>query len=1249
MNIFYPDELPIIEHKQSIIETLQQHQVTIIEGETGSGKTTQIPKMCLEAFPDNKLLIGCTQPRRIATSTVAARVSEELGGLGNCVGYKIRFHDHTNRSTQIKFMTDGVLLAETRNDRLLSKYSILIIDEAHERSLNIDFLLGFIKQLIAKRLDLKVIITSATIDADAFSTHFNDAPIIRVAGRTFPINVRYNPISTEESDDKDGPINHCVQTVSDLHSSPVHGDILIFLPTERDIRECCRLLEQRNLQAIILPMYGRLPAADQKRIFQRFKKTKIVVATNVAETSITVPGIRYVIDSGLARISHYNVRAKTTSLPICKISKSSCDQRKGRAGRLGPGDCIRLFSEEDYEEREQYTLPEIKRSNLAEVILQMIALNLGDPATFPFIEPPYKNAIREGYRLLFELGAISSSMRLTKHGKIMAGLPIDPCISRVLIEAKTNNCLREIKIIASVLAIQDPRIRPADKEKEADAIHKEFSHPHSDFMVFINIWNQFHTVQNKVRSWSRLKKYCKANFLSFQRMREWFDLHDQLERILSAREGFTDNTSDASYEQIHRSLLAGFLRNIARKKQAHRYQGAHNKELMVFPGSHQFLKSGQWLLAASFIETNNLYALTVATIEPEWIENVGSTLCKYSWTNPRWQKKTGRVVADETVSLFGLILSAGRIVDFAKKDAKNRDEARDIFIQSALVAGDLKGTYPFLTHNLALLQKWQIAEEKLRVRNILVDDLTLHEFYAGRIPQHVYDQRTLNKFLKKKQASLEMVDDDVIRRKPEATELSDYPPYINIGSFQVRLDYHFEPGDGKDGVTFRLPVDYAQSLSPGTFDWLVPGLLQEKLTFLLKSLPKTLRKRLIPIRDTVDKILDDIDIGSGSFFLAIESSILKQFRLVVRRDEWSKKLPVHLQPRFLFFDPAGKELCSGRNLKDMQSTLNNTQDFKSKVDLLLLDKKLLSQWDKKKCQTWNFENLPKAIPSYTKQKEIAGFFYPTLVIKQDRGCVCITFETDQNISKKQNISGMLYLYRLQFTDQYKALTKLCTTALSGPSSLWLLEMGRKRKEIVDALIRYILLSLFGPLDGTIVSKEQFNATIRKVKQQGLFAGGKKVCDDLMAILRMRRTVQEAIQKTFAPEEKKNSYLPDKKEFFFALLSEIFPADFFFHPPNIQLEDIHRQLRSLHIRLERFSVNPAKDQTKEQQLSQHLENLNILETKDDDGDEEFHTSAAKYRFLVNEFKISLFSPEIKTRESVSAKKLNQLWRATLTKC
>ncbi len=816
MTFFYPENLPITSHKEAIIEKIIRHQVIVIAGDTGSGKTTQLPKMCLEALPENNLLIGCTQPRRIAASTVAARVADELGGAGEMVGYKIRFHDYTTQSTKIKFMTDGVLLAETRQDRLLSQYGVIIVDEAHERSLNIDFLLGYLKQLLHRRKDLKVIITSATIDTAAFSRHFNNAPIIKVSGRTYPVTIRYNPPEENVSGEKDGELEHCVQTVYDLFTTEPRGDILVFLPTEQDIRDCCQLLEKKIPQAVVLPIFGRLPAGDQKRIFQNFNEVKIVVATNVAETSVTVPGIRYVVDSGLARISFYNVRAKTTSLPVSRISQASCDQRKGRCGRIGPGLCVRLYSEDDFLDRPEFTLPEVKRSNLAEVILQMISLNLGDPEKFPFLDPPFKNAIREGYRLLRELGAINNSQKLTQRGRIMADLPIDPCIARIIIEAKENNCLREIKIISAALAIQDPRIRPADHEKEADTAHRQFSHPHSDFMVLLNIWNQFHTLDGNSRSWSKLKKYCKTNFLSFQRMREWFDLHTQLSRIIDRREGFTENGADASYEQIHKSFLAGFLRNLARKKQGNQYQGIHNKELMIFPGSHQFTKGGQWVVAASFIETSRLYALTVATIESIWIEAVAAELCKYSWSSPHWQKKTGQVIADEKVSLFGLIIATGRKVNFGKRSKKNRAAARDIFIQSALVSGELNGSYRFLDHNLALIKKWQDAEEKLRVRNIIADELTLSAFYDQRIPADVYDQTTFKRFLKreKNQSFLLMNDDDVLRRRPEENELIDYPLFFSIGTMQLRLEYHFEPGSDRDGVTFRLPYDFAATVTP---------------------------------------------------------------------------------------------------------------------------------------------------------------------------------------------------------------------------------------------------------------------------------------------------------------------------------------------------------------------------------------------------------------------------------------------------
>ncbi len=1251
MKYFYPDNLPIINHKDIIIESIIRHQVIVIAGDTGSGKTTQLPKMCLEALPENQLMIGCTQPRRIAASTVATRVAEELGEAGDTVGYKIRFHDYTTPLTKIKFMTDGVLLAETRQDRLLSRYGILIIDEAHERSLNIDFLLGYIKQLLLRRNDLKVIITSATIDTEAFSKHFNNAPIITVSGRSYPVTVRYNPQEEDVTGEKDSELEHCVLTICNLLSNEPRGDILVFLPTERDIRDCCNLLEKKIPQAVILPIFGRLPAGDQKRIFQNFNQVKIVVATNVAETSVTVPGIRYVVDSGLARISFYNVRARTTSLPVSRISRASCDQRKGRCGRVSPGLCIRLYSEEDFNDRPEYTQPELKRSNLAEVILQMISLDLGDPEEFPFLDPPFKNSIREGYRMLRELGAIDDKMRLTKRGRIMADLPIDPCIARIIIEAKENNCLREIKIISSALAIQDPRIRPADQEKEADAAHKEFGHPHSDFMVLLNIWNQFHNVENNTKSWSKLKKYCATHFLSFQRMREWFDLHTQLSRIVDTREGFSDNSSDASYEQIHKSFLAGFLQNLAIKKQGNLYQGTHNKELMIFPGSHQYTKGGQWLVAASFIETSRLYALTVATIESDWIESVAGQLCKYSWSSPHWQKKTGQVIADEKVSLFGLIIATGRKVNFGKRSKKNIGPARDIFIQSGLVAGELNGSYPFLTHNQALIKKWQDTEEKLRVRNIVADELALHAFYAQKIPLDVYDQTTLNKFLKNKKSKtfLMMHDEDVLMRKPEEKELIDYPPTLSLGSIQLRLEYHFEPGSEKDGVTFRIPSAIADTLSPGVFEWLVPGLLHEKLTFLLKALPKSIRKRLVPISNTVDSLLDDMNHGSSSLYSALETSILKRFKLLIRRSDWSDNLPLHLQPRFLFFDDAGNELCTGRNLRELLTRQTIREAPAHQRTLRDTDQKIIDRWSDTTHTTWDFSGLPNTISIYTPQGEIAGFLYPVLIAQPDGSCVRIAFEKDKSTAEKLNRKGILYLYTLQFSQQYKALKKLCTTTLSGPSSVWLMNLGKTRREVIDRLLDCILSSLFGPVPGEIVSEKTFYTTIKNLESRGLYAAGQKICGELMALVRKRRTAQDTIRKIFAQESKIFMFPADKEAEFIAHLDDIFPVNLLSDTTPIDFQNIDRQLQSLIVRLERFHANPTKDNQKAAQLLPYLENLHQLMEKREELSGEALERVFRFRDLVNEYRISLFSPEIKTREPISPKKLDQQWRLTLAKC
>ncbi len=1251
MNFYYPSDLPIASQKDTIIEALQQHQVVIVAGDTGSGKTTQLPKMCLEAFPDNNLLIGCTQPRRIAATSVSTRVAEELGDPNKIVSYKIRFRDRTSSATKIKFMTDGVLLAETRNDRLLSKYGIIILDEAHERSLNIDFLLGYLKQLLSRRADLKIIITSATIDTEAFAKHFNDAPVISVSGRSHPISVDYQPAEQENGDEPEGIIEHCIKAVGTLFTTRPSGDILIFLATERDIRECCRLLENKFANTVILPLFGRLPSGDQRRIFQKSTQLKIIVATNVAETSLTVPGIRYVIDSGYARISQYNIRAKTTSLPVTKISQASCDQRKGRCGRVGPGHCIRLYSEEDFIDRPQFTIPEIKRSNLAEVILQMTSHGLGNPSDFPFLEPPFKNAIKEGYRLLSELGAIDSRMSLTKTGRFMADLPIDPCISRVILEAKEFNCLHEIKIISSILAIQDPRIRPAENEKAADTAHEKFKNPHSDFITILNLWNSYHKEYADNKSWSKLKTFCTQNFLSFQKMREWFDLHDQLDRLLEKRKGFSDNSSEASYEQIHRSILSGFLRNLAKKKRGRIFQGSHNKELMIFPGSGQFAKPPEWILGAAFIETNNLYALTVADINPEWVEPAASHLCKYSWSSPHWQKKSGQVVADETVSLFGLILSTGKKVNFGKRDKKNIVEARDIFIQEALVKGQLNGNYNFLSDNLAQIKHWEESEEKLRVRNIVADDLSFYTFYAAKIPETVYDQRTLNKFLSKRGKSkfLHMTDQDILLRQLDENELVNFPATTSIGAMQLRLEYHFEPGADRDGVTFRLPLSFAGSVSPGHFDWLVPGLLHEKITFLFKSLPKSIRKRLVPISESVSQVLDDVESGKGPLLPALEQSILKQFNFLIDRKDWKLDFPQHLQPRFLLFDDSGKEYCSGRNLASLLENVSKKELPAVSANYSNIDKKILDHWQDSEHKTWDFKGLPDEISTYTTTGEVSGFLYTALSPQPNKGCVSVTFSKDKEAARKTNTRGTLFLFCLEFKDQYKSLKKLCSTALSGPSTMLFVKFGRPRNEIVELALTYVLTHLVGPIPPGIIDETSYNTKRATVGQQGLFKEGQKYLDQLLSSLRKRRETEELIKNIFKKGKQKGHFLPPLQKKFISDLDSILPHDFLLSEHTEDFTEINRQFHGLAIRVERFYANPGKDAQKAKQLEPHLSKLNELLSRKKDLSKDAVSEMYQYQKMINDFRLSLFSPEIRSRQSVSSKKLELQWQITLAKC
>jgi ATP-dependent helicase HrpA len=1251
MQIHYPENLPVTAHRREIMNLLAAHQVIIVEGDTGSGKTTQIPKFCLEFAGPQGRLIGCTQPRRIAAITVAARVSEELGSHGRLVGYKIRFHDETSRDTRIKFMTDGVLLAESRSDPQLRRYQTIIIDEAHERSLNIDFLLGYVKQLLPSRPDLRVIVTSATIDTAAFSRHFDGAPIVRIAGRTYPVIVRYQPREDDLSEEKDGYIEHAVRAITDLHHGEGPGDILAFLPTEKDIRLCCGLLGDQLRQAVVLPIFGRLQAADQKKIFQNFPQRKIVVATNVAETSITVPGIRFVVDTGLARIATYNPRAKTIGLPISRISRAACDQRKGRCGRIGPGVCVRLYAEDDYLGRPEYTLPEIQRANLAEVILQMIALGLGDPATFPFIDPPHRSAIRDGYALLRELGAISDRHHLTGHGRIMADLPIDPCISRIILEARDNNCLREIKIIATALAIQDPRIRPAEKEKDADAAHKLFAHPHSDFLALLNIWNLFHQVQDQVKSWARLKKFCATHYLSFQRMREWLDLHEQLCRLLDQHGGFADNQTEAPYAAIHRAIVAGFLRNIAMKKKERLYQGAGNRELMIFPGSHQFLTGGPWIVAASFLETGRLYALTVATIEPEWLEAIAGPLCTYSWSNPHWQKRSGRVMAEERVALFGLPILAGRRVDFGRRSPKNQAEAQAIFIEAALLTGEILGNYPFLRHNLQLVQDWQDAEHRLRRRDLLCDETTLAQFYAARLPADVFDRSSLNRLLqaRRDQSFLMMTEDDIVRRRPEGRDLADFPPTLTVGSYTLPLSYHFEPGADHDGMTISVPVDLAATLPLQAFDWLVPGLLREKTTFLLKGLPKNLRKRLVPLNTAVDAILDDLARRQGPYLPALESSILKLFRFTIRRSDWPSPLPVHLQPRFAIVDASGREIAAGRDPALLAAPLAAGGSHTAPPALAPADRELMDRWQQKTCTVWDFDGLPESLTLQTPGHAIAGHLYPALV-PAGNGAVTVTFEANAAQARQLNDAGILLLYRLQFAEHYRSLKSACTSTLSGPSALWLLASYTTRKEAVDGLLTFILRQIFGPLTGTIPTREQFAAVVARVRQEGLYPRGQELCDRIMALLRRRREVQEQLQRLIARDKGGAIFTPDRRAELEAMLAAILPADFLRTMEVPQLDDCDRYLRSLAVRLERLHANPAKDEAKAAQIRPHLEHLaELAQRLPAPLPDELGPLVTTYRNMIEEFRISLFSPEIKTKTVVSAKKLQQQWQAIRQLC
>ncbi|MFF9285161.1 ATP-dependent RNA helicase HrpA [Streptomyces griseosporeus] len=931
--VAYPEQLPVSQKKDAIAEAIRDHQVVIVAGETGSGKTTQIPKICLELGRGVRGMIGHTQPRRIAARTVAERVAEELRTpLGEAVGWKVRFTDQVDpEATFIKLMTDGILLAEIQTDRELRAYDTIIIDEAHERSLNIDFLLGYLKQLLPKRPDLKVVITSATIDPERFSRHFGDAPIIEVSGRTYPVEVRYRPLLEEDGDDADrDQITAICDAVEELQAEGP-GDILVFLSGEREIRDTADALNKKQYRFTeVLPLYARLSHAEQHRVFQPHTGRRIVLATNVAETSLTVPGIKYVIDPGFARISRYSHRTKVQRLPIEAISQASANQRKGRCGRTSDGICIRLYSEEDFLSRPEFTDAEILRTNLASVILQMTAAGLGDIEKFPFIDPPDHRNIRDGVQLLQELGALDPVQkdprkRLTDTGRKLAQLPVDPRLARMVLEADRNGCVREVMVIAAALSIQDPRERPAEKQTQADQQHARFKDETSDFLAYLNLW-RYVREQQKERGSSSFRRMCKQEYLNFLRIREWQDIYTQL-RTVAKQMGIHLNEDDAPADRVHVSLLAGLLSHIGMKDvkdgNKNEYLGARSAKFAIFPGSALFRKQPKFVMSAELVETSRLWARVNAKIEPEWVEPLAQHLVKRTYSEPHWEKDQAAVMAYEKVTLYGVPIVAQRKVNYGRIDP---EVSRELFIRNALVEGDWRTHHKFFADNRRLLSEVEELEHRARRRDIVVDDETLFDFYDQRVPEHVVSGAHFDSWWKRKrQEQPEFLDFEremLIRESAEAVTKADYPDSWRQGQLKFRVTYQFEPGADADGVTVHVPLQVLNQVTDEGFDWQIPGLREELVTELIRSLPKPIRRNYVPAPNFAKRFLDAAVPLREPLTTAMARELKRMVGVPFEAEDFDwAKVPDHLKITFRIVDERRRKLAEDKDLEALKLRL----------------------------------------------------------------------------------------------------------------------------------------------------------------------------------------------------------------------------------------------------------------------------------------------------------------------------------------
>jgi ATP-dependent helicase HrpA len=1221
----YPDDLPVVARREEIARAIAAHPVVIVSGETGSGKTTQLPKICLEVKRGVAGLIGHTQPRRIAARSVAARIAHELRSpLGHAVGYKVRFSDRVSPDTYVKLMTDGILLAETQGDRLLRQYDTIIIDEAHERSLNIDFLLGYLKRILPRRPDLKLIVTSATIDAERFSRHFGGAPVIEVSGRTYPVEVRWRPLERRQDDDEEPDPAQAILDAVDELAREGPGDVLVFLPGEREIRETAEALRKHHpAGAEILPLFARLSFEEQERVFRpTAARRRIVLATNVAETSLTVPGIRYVVDPGLARVNRYSWRNKVELLQVERISRASADQRAGRCGRVAAGVAIRLYGEDDFAARPRYTDPEILRSSLAAVILRMQSLKIGDVEDFSFLDAPSPRQIADGYQLLADLGAVDGERRLTPVGWQLAKFPIDPRIARMIVAAKQENCLNEMLVIAAALSIQDPRERPFERAQAADDAHRAFHDERSDFLSFLKLWQFFDEAIKHRKSNRKLAETLAEHFLSQRRLREWRDVHAQL-AALTGELGLRVNETPATYEQIHRALLAGLLGNVGTKgDEPGEYKGARGIVFHIHPGSGLRKKQPKWVVAAELTETARLYARCVAAVEPEWIERAAGHLVKRSYLEPRWEKTRAQVVAWEQVSLYGLIVIPRRKVHYGPIDPRL---AREILIRQALVAGDFDCRGEFFRHNQQLRLEVEELEHKARRQDVLVDEERMFAFFDARIPPDIVNGAGFERWRRDAEAKaprlLFMARDDLMRHEAEHVTAELYPERLDVGGAEVGLAYRFDPGHPLDGVTATVPLHRLNALPAAPFDWLVPGLLREKVNALIRGLPKQLRRAFVPIPECVTQALVALDCESRERPLAeaLAAVLTRLRRVEVPADVLAgAELAAHLRMNFRVVDEHGAEVATGRDLAQLRRELGAQAQESFAPE---------STWERAGMKAWGDLELPEAVEFRRGREQLTG--YPALVDEGADGVRLTLLETPEKAAAATR-AGVNRLVRLELKEPMKALERSVASHRELPLLYAPFGDGDALKEeVLAAVVDRAVWTDEAPIRG----RSEFDARLKQVRAR-LPVVGQEYVRLLAEILAEAQAVRKALA---GPAVKAWKHVaPDLARQLEGLVHRGFLAG----TPFGALQNLPRYLRAMQRRIDKLRDAAERDArwTAEiQRLTAAWQERRERFRKAGRHDPRFD----EFRWMLEELRVSLFAQELKTPYPVSVKRLDRL--------